>query len=295
MKRQRLTVLFVLVGLVLTGLLPASASGPAQVLPVATSNNLIVNGDAEAGAGSIDGYTVVPVPGWVTQGNFTVVPYAVGGAFLSSNSPGPTNRGLNYFAGGPDEDLSSATQTIDLSGYATAINTGKQTFTLSGYLGGWDGQGDNATLTVNFKNAANLSLGTAVIGPVTNDERGNVNALLYRRINGLVPANSTQVDVTLKMTRLQGSYDDGYADNLFLGLGSASGGVISGKVYNDSAAAGNEVAGAFIQACLTGGGCEMTTSNSDGGYWFIDRLPGNIKSSLFRRVAIIAWLDCSAR
>jgi hypothetical protein len=76
------------------------------------------------------------------------------------------------------------------------------------------------------------------------------------------------------MIRNEGYYDDGYADNLFLGLVSASGGVISGKVYNVSATAGNEVQGAFIQACLTGGGCQMTTSNSDGSYWFINLAAG---------------------
>jgi hypothetical protein len=281
MIRQRLVGLFVLVGLVLTGLLPVYASGPALLQPVAASGNLIVNGDAEAGAGSSTGYEVVSVPGWTPQGNFTVVQYAVGGAFLSAETPGPTNRGANYFAGGPNTALSSATQTIDLSSYAAAINTGNQTFTLSGYLGGYDGQDDNATLTVDFQNAADISLGTAAIGPVTRDERGNINALLFRKINGLIPANSTKVVVTLKMTRLQGSYDDGYADNLFLGLGSASGGVISGKVYHNSATAGNEVAGAFIQACLVGGGCDMTTSSSGGSYSFIDLAAGQYQLLAF--------------
>jgi hypothetical protein len=233
---------------------------------------LIVNADAEAGLGSSD-CGVVPVPGWITQGNFSVYRYDCDGSDPNS-IPGPTNRGLNQFAGGPNNPSSSATQTIDLSSYAAAIDTGHQTYTLSGYLGGWEYQADNATLTINFKNAANTSLGTATIGPVTNVERGYHSALLYRKINGLVPALSRKVDVTLQMTRYEGAYNDGQADNLFLGLGSASGGVISGKVYNESAAAGNEVTGAFIQACLTGGGCQMTTSNSDGSYWFINLAAG---------------------
>jgi hypothetical protein len=274
MIHQKLSILFVLVCLLMTGLVPVSANAPARLLPTAVSDNLIVNAGAEDGEGSLTDYEVVPVPGWTTQGNFTVMRYASGGGGPDNNTPGPAERGANFFGGGPDNAASSATQTIDLSSYAAAIDMGNQTFTLSGYLGGWSSQGDDATLTINFKNAANLSLGTATIGPVTNAERGYQNALLYRTINGLVPALSRRVDVTLQMTRYEGYYNDGYADNLFLGLGSASGGVISGKVYNDSDVAGNEVKGAFIQACLTGGGCQMTTSNSDGSYWFIDLAAG---------------------
>jgi len=274
MIHQRLSILFVLVCLLMTGLVPVSANAPARLLPAATSDNLIDNAYAEDGEGSLTDYEVVPVPGWTTQGNFTVMRYASGGGGPDNNTPGPVERGANFFGGGPNNAASSATQTIDLSSYATAIDTGHQTYTLSGYFGGWSYQADNATLTINFKNAANLSLGTATIGPVTNQERGNQTALFNRTINGLVPAQSRKVEVFLEMTRYEGAYNDGYADNLFLGLGSASGGVISGKVYNESATAGNEVTGAFIQACLTGGGCQMTTSNSDGSYWFINLAAG---------------------
>jgi len=281
MINQRLSILFVLVCLLMTGLVPVSAKAPTLLLPAATSDNLIVNAGAEDGEGSLTDYEVVPVPGWTTQGNFTVMRYASGHGGPDNNTPGPAERGANFFSGGPNNAASSATQTIELSSYAAAIDTGHQTYTLSGFLGGWSYQNDNATLTINFKSATNLSLGTATIGPVTNDERGNQNALLYRKINGLVPALSRKVDVTLQMTRYEGVYNDGYADNLFLGLGSASGGVISGKVYNDSLAAGNEVTGAFIQACLTGGGCQMTTSNSDGSYWFIDLVAGQYLLSAF--------------
>lgn len=50
---------------------------------------------------------------------------------------------------------------------------------------------------------------------------------------------------------------------------------ISGTVYNDSAAAGNEVAGAYITACSTDYGCQVsqvTFSNSDGSY-MLNNLP----------------------
>jgi len=266
------------------------------LLPAATTGNLIVNGNAEAGAGSSIG-DVVPVPGWTTQGNFTVVQYGANGDFPDVNTPGPADRGANFFAGGPDTDVSSATQTIALSSYAAAIDTGRQTFTLSGYLGSHfysrpmivtgnqtsplpgsvdmlGEQADTARLTIDFKDDANQLLGSASMGPVNSAELGFHTALFFQTINGLVPPLSRKVDVTLEMIRNEGPYDDGYADNLFLGLVSPSGGVISGKVYNVSATPGNAVQGAFIQACLTGGGCQMTTSNSDGSYWFINLAAG---------------------
>src|SRR5690242_6266373 len=76
--------------------------------------NLIVNGDAESGQGSITDADVYPVPGWVTTNNFTVVVYGVPSSF-PTNAAGPLNRGTNFFAGGPGNPLSSATQLVDIS------------------------------------------------------------------------------------------------------------------------------------------------------------------------------------
>ena len=123
---KKLLILSILVCLLITGIIPVSASTPAPLLPAEPAVNLIVNGNAEAGAGSSDG-SIVPVPGWTTKGNFTVVQYGASGGFPDASSAGPGDRGLNFFAGGPGSTSSSATQTIDLSSYETAIDTGNQT------------------------------------------------------------------------------------------------------------------------------------------------------------------------
>ena len=251
----------------------ASASQISLHLVTDSPVNLIANPDAEAGSGSVDG-GVVSVPSWVVSGNFTVVKYGVGSGFPDDTTPGLTNRGLNFFSGGPSNASSEATQLIDISSNSSSIDAGRQTFTLSGYFGGYADHGDNTTLTVTFQDAANQALGSATIGPVTNQERGNLTSFFPRSINGLVPVLTRKVLVKLVMIRYSGSYNDGYADNLFFGLGSASGGIINGKVYNDSATAGNEVNGAFIQACLTGGGCLTTTSSSTGEYLFSNLAAG---------------------
>lgn len=45
---------------------------------------------------------------------------------------------------------------------------------------------------------------------------------------------------------------------------------IFGKIYNEAVAAGNEVSGAFIEACPATGSCYTTTSSSNGDYQFVD-------------------------
>jgi len=154
--------------------------------------------------------------GWTTSGNFTVVPYGIGGGFPDLTSPGPTNRGTNFFAGGPSNPFSSAFQLIDVSEGATDIDVGRVDFDLSGYLGGFAGQRDHATFTATFQDAGAATLGSAVIGPVSASDRGNVTSLLSRSTQGTIPVGTRQIEVLLEMTRIDGSYNDGYADNLSL-------------------------------------------------------------------------------
>jgi hypothetical protein len=193
--------------LLATGLAPHFASAA----PLDT--NLIVNGDAEAGAGSNSG-AVVPVPGWATTSNFTAVTWSAGGGFPTATDPGPADRGLNFFAGGPGTALSSATQLIDLSANSATIDAGQLQYELSGWLGGFSSQGDNAVLTATFLDLNGGTLSFATLGPVTATDRINQSGLLLRDTEGFVPAGTFSVEVRLELTRLDGSYNDGYADNL---------------------------------------------------------------------------------
>ena len=77
--------------------------------------NLIVNGDAESGTGSLTGYTVETIPGWNALGNFTGVEFWNIGSGFPLNPDLFVNRGLNFFAGGPENASSSAWQVIDLT------------------------------------------------------------------------------------------------------------------------------------------------------------------------------------
>lgn len=186
--------------------------------------NLIVNGDAESGPGAAGSGDHVAVPGWTVSGGLTVERYDAGGV-PKSDDPGPAARGLNCFIGGANTALSSAMQTVKVGTAATVIDASKVIYTLSGYLGGYADQGDNAALVAIFRGAGGTSLGKAMIGPVTAAQRGNKTGMLQRSTSGTVPAGTRSIGLVLTMTRTAGSDNDGSADNLALVLHAPEGSV----------------------------------------------------------------------
>jgi hypothetical protein len=188
--------------------------------PGITTCNLIVNGNAEGAVGSTDG-TPVSTPGWTATGEATAGQYGAPFGYAGLTDPGPDDRGNNLFAGGIADPTSTLTQTVNVSQYASAIDTGGVSYLLSAYLGGWNGQDDNAVLTVTFQNVSGSALGTGSIGPVLSSERAGVSGLLFRSTSGAVPAGTRTALVVLTITRTEGSANDGYADNLLLAFGGA--------------------------------------------------------------------------
>ena len=162
-------------------------------------SNLIVNGDAESG-----------VAGWTGFGGglslFQSVNY--GSNWVLPSQPGPANRGAKMFAG--INQYAAGYQTLDL-GLAT---TQALAFELSGWLGGWTNQGDNALLYVQFLDEFDAELGNAAIGPVMPADRNNQTGLFFRESDGFMPIGTSKISFSLSMERLVSSDNDGYADNL---------------------------------------------------------------------------------
>ncbi|MDQ6860475.1 MAG: hypothetical protein M3032_04880, partial [Verrucomicrobiota bacterium] len=78
--------------------------------------NLIVNGDAEASPGASNYSVAAPPVGWTTTSNFSVVRYDATSSDANAMKPAVSAKfggGVNFFAGGPNNADSSATQTID--------------------------------------------------------------------------------------------------------------------------------------------------------------------------------------
>jgi hypothetical protein len=171
--------------------------------------NLIVNGDAEAGAGAASSSEIVAPPGWRVAGQFTAVQYGASGGFPDKTTAGPPHRGQNFFAGG-NAPLSTASQAVSLADYGSEIATGKAKFVLDGWLGGYGSQGDFATVTMVFKNQSGATVGApATLGPVTPADRNNQTGSVRQTARGLVPAGAASARVTVTLTRLEGAYNDG--------------------------------------------------------------------------------------
>ena len=189
---------------------------PANARPSSTGN-LIVDPGAEQATPTPGGGQVL-VPGWsnAVGSTFTATAYGAAGGFPGPDSPGPSNRGKNFFAGGPGGAVSKASQTDSLEQYQTLIGGGNAIFTLSAWLGGYATQGDYATLTITWQTSSGEDIGQATIGPVTETQRNGVTGMLFRSLSGKVPTAASQVRLTIYMVREAGEYNDGYADNLGL-------------------------------------------------------------------------------
>lgn len=210
----------------LTGSLFAAlflSTTPALLAAPILGTNLIVNGDAEADTGSPINKPIGPVTGWATTGNFTVTTYGGTVGFPTLTDPGPASRGKNFFSGGENNAGSSATQSVSVATESALIDAGRVAFDLSGFLGGYLNQNDNAVLTATFLSASNALLGSASIGPVDAADRGSATGLLLRDATGRLPVGTRSINFTLQMTRVEAAApdNDGYADNLSLVLADA--------------------------------------------------------------------------
>ncbi len=181
--------------LIATALLAVACSSQAGVV---YGSNLVVNGDAEAGVASWAGYSTYNTVQSVDYGSNWVLP----------TQPGPAERGSQMFTG--TGAYAVGYQALDFG----AATTQALDFSLSGWLGGWSSQGDNALFYVQFLDGAGTEIGSAAIGPVMPGDRNNQTGLFYRETDGFLPVGTSQLAFWLSMERIGGGDNDGYADNL---------------------------------------------------------------------------------
>jgi hypothetical protein len=208
-------------GRLVAGLVVAALLAAAPAAAVVPGGNLVVNPGAEAGAGAPDSVQQLPLPGWTVESTFTAVQYGTP-AFLTAADSAALGGGLNFFAGG-NSAASAATQLVDVSVAASEIDAGNVTATLAALLGGYSSQADHATVTATFLNAAGAPAGTLALPTVTPAERNLTTTLLPRTASAAVPAGTRQISVRMDAIRDDGSYNDGYIDNVSLVLGSGGG------------------------------------------------------------------------
>lgn len=126
------------------------------------------------------------------------------------------------FAGGT-APAATAAQTVDVSGSAPEIDAGGGEATFAALLGGYRADADAATARITFLDPRGVSLGTAAIGPVGPEQRGNAVNLLRRAVTAAVPPLTRRVEVVLTATHGggAGTYNDAFADNVSLTLALA--------------------------------------------------------------------------
>jgi hypothetical protein len=216
----RLATAMVALVAVLAGVLCLGTQADAAV----PTGNLVQNPNAEIGTGASDSSTVspTPIPGWITTPNFTEHVYSETGAFPDPDASSSIGGGAQFFAGGPNAADDNATETarqdVSVAASASEIDAGEVAATLSAALGGYSSQEDNAMVTASFLNANGNSLGKANVGPVTASDRSGETVLLRRSATANVPAGTRTIRVTITAKRLEGTYNDGYADNVSLSL-----------------------------------------------------------------------------
>jgi uncharacterized protein (TIGR03437 family) len=112
---------------------------------------------------------------------------------------------------------------VDVSAAAALIDGGSVRYSASAWLGGYATRGGSTSLMVEFRDWNDSGLGTIQLGPVTSADRGGGAKLVARSVDGVVPAGTRWIRVTLKMASADaGSPNDGCADSLSLTLASGS-------------------------------------------------------------------------
>ncbi|WP_370115117.1 alkaline phosphatase family protein [Streptacidiphilus sp. MAP12-33] len=211
---------------------PAPTPKPTPEPPapkVGPGPNLIVNGDAETGAGTEVGVDTNTVPGWQVSGLLNSVAYGAQGGegitdYPTATTPGPQHRGHNVFSGGGG-GVSTGTQTVSVSAAAHRIDRGDVGYDLTGYLGGSGAISDDSSVTSYFLDAHSKVLGHATLGPVTRQMRGFATELLPEQARGKLPRGTRAIRTVMTVTGPQPhdrlGHAQGYVDNLSLHISAA--------------------------------------------------------------------------
>ena len=216
-RRSSIAVVATAVAAIGALLVAGPLAARSNTLPV---GNLVQNPGGEADQGASNSNTTVIPQGWTTTGTFTSIKYGTPD-FLTTAFAAQIGGGTNFLAGGRNAPLSTAEQTIDVSAAALDIDASGVQAKLSAYLGGYTSQKDAGMVDAVFLSATDTALGTVRVGPVTPADRQSKTTMVLRSATAAVPKGTTKIKVVMTSTRADGTYNDGYLDNISLELGTA--------------------------------------------------------------------------
>jgi hypothetical protein len=185
--------------------------------PTRATANLIANAGAEIIVGPDPAQEV---PYWdIVQGTPRIFFYDDQSPTTNPSfvGPGPSDRGMHLFAGGPNNTLSQLRQTINIDpAWQQAINDGRVTFDFSAFLGGLLGEPDHTDASLMFLDANFQTLGQQGLPSVTTLDREAVTGLFPVEAIDYLPIGTAFIQVDVVFLGGAGDYNDGYADNLEL-------------------------------------------------------------------------------
>ena len=196
----------------------------ASIRPL-IGRNLIVNGDFEAdepGTVTMDGKRThivdVDLTGWRdAAGKGTAIVYDQPNPRARFPLPGRDNvspdHGRNFYI---SINPTTVDQTIDVSQLAGPIDAKRVSFELSAYLGGDEVESATVEVFAKFLGAGGKELDTAVVGPVTPEDRDFRMGMWKRAARGRLPFGTRQVriEIVTKYGGPQEQIPDAYADDL---------------------------------------------------------------------------------
>jgi len=271
----------------------ASAFEPLECRRLASTSlnaNLVVNGNAEAGPAASDVATPVNIPGWTTDGQFTVIPYGTVGFLV--NSDVPAEHGRNFFSGGriglpdPLNKMPTATQLINVSDIARDIDQGLIKYDFSAGLGGYGTEDDTMNVSIAFADANKKLLNSVELNGPSAAARQNKSGLLNATARGDLPQGTRFIGIRLAAVHKRGYVADGYADNISLKLSSTeTDATITGTVFNDANANGKQDTGekgmAGVPVVASGSNPNRLlvsdTTDANGRYTLTGVTPGTVR------------------
>ena len=157
----------------------------------------ITHAEYDPNVGGVGAAPPATPDGWTTTDGFRVVTY---GSVEYPATP-PPDAGDVLFSGSLDSGSASpgtATRTALVGACAEEIDTGTVPYAMSAYLGGASTYGDTMTFTAEFRNAADASVGTAVLGPVAASSGFDLHST-----SGVVPVSTRSIVFTLTATKVE--------------------------------------------------------------------------------------------
>jgi uncharacterized protein (TIGR03437 family) len=194
--------------------------------------NLIGNGDAESGPTSSGNEVTQDIPGW--QREFLAV-----GSYARQTEIQPLGSAVAqgernfFFAAATPSVISQAFQTVDVSAAAPLIDSGRVTYSLSGWLGGIS-PSDEASIDLLFQGRRKERQGRAVLqGPSLADRRPR--EMVFRSTSDKVPQGTRTIALSLKFIAALNRTTPapfGLADNLSLVLSADASPSRSPTIYH---------------------------------------------------------------